>query len=151
MRKPSLLYLFTYLILAFVCIYIYMKLQYFSYLMQRADSLEKTLMLVKTDGKSRRGWWRMRWTDSMDMNLSKLQEIVKGRGAQQATVPEITKTPHSQQHEFTESRTSGVFCASQMPMCVEPPEPVLTSSQVIPKLLFLESSIKGLQTMMVPE
>ena len=59
--------------------------------MQRADSLEKTLMLVKTDGKSRRGWWRMRWTDSMDMNLSKLQEIVKGRGAWPAAVHGVTK------------------------------------------------------------
>ena len=80
----------------------------------------------------------------MEVNLSKLQAIVKDRGAQHTTVHEITKTPHSQQHEFTESRTSGVCCASQVPMCVEPPEPVLTSSQVIPKLLFLEPSLKGL-------
>ena len=64
-----------------MCIYIYVKLQYFSYLMQRADSLEKPLMLIKIDGKSRRGWWRMRWTDSVNVNLSKLQEIAKGRGA----------------------------------------------------------------------
>ena len=53
-----------------------LKLQYFGHLMQRADSLEKTLMLGKTEGKRRRGWLRMRWfdsiTDTMDMSLSKL-------------------------------------------------------------------------------
>ena len=53
-----------------------MKLQYFGHLMQRADSLEKTLMLGKNEGRRRRGWQRMRWLygiiDSMDMNLSKL-------------------------------------------------------------------------------
>ena len=62
-----------------------LKLQYFGHLMQRADSLEKTLMLGKTDGKRRSGWQRLRWlgsiTDSMDMNLSKLWGIVKNRGA----------------------------------------------------------------------
>ena len=61
------------------------KLQSFGYLMQRTNSLEKTLILGKIEGKRRRGWQRMRWlesiTDSMDMNLSKLQETVKGREA----------------------------------------------------------------------
>ena len=72
-----------------------LKLQYFDHLMQRTNSLEKTMMLGKVEGQRRRGKQRMRWldsiTDSMYMNLSKLQEIVKDRGAWHAAVHGITK------------------------------------------------------------
>ena len=73
-----------------------LKVQYFGHLMQRAASLEKTLMLGRIEGKRRRGRQRMRRldsiTDSMDMNLGKLWEIVKDRGAWHAAVHEITKS-----------------------------------------------------------
>ena len=73
-----------------------LKLQYFGHLIRRADSLEKTLMLGKIEGRRRRGRQRMRWlddiTDSMDMNLSKLWEMVKDRESLRATVHRVTKS-----------------------------------------------------------
>ena len=73
-----------------------LKLQYFGHLMQRTDSLEKTLMLGKIEGGRRRGRQRVRWldgiTESMDMSLSKLREIVKDRGAWCATTHRVTKS-----------------------------------------------------------
>ena len=72
------------------------ELQYFGHLMQRAYSLEKTLMLGKIEGKRRRGQERMRWldgiTESIDMDFSKLQEIVKDRGARYVAVHGVAKS-----------------------------------------------------------
>ena len=85
-----------------------LKLQYFGHLMRRADSLEKTLMLGKIEGKRQRAWQRMRWlgniTDSADMNLSELQKRVKNREAWHAAV-----------HAAAETRLSNLKTANSAP------------------------------------
>ena len=73
-----------------------LKLQYFGHLLPRADSLEKTLILGKIEGKRRKGQQRIKWLDSiidsMDMNLRKLHEIVEDRGDWRAIIPVVTKS-----------------------------------------------------------
>ena len=93
-----------------------LKLQYFGHPMQIANSLEKTLMLGKIEGRRRRGWQRMSWldgiTDSIDMSLNKLQEMVKDRAAWCAAVHGVTKSDMTDQ-----LTTTNLFCCVFLIFC----------------------------------
>ena len=95
-----------------------LKLKHFGHLIQWTNSLEKTSMLGKTEGRRRRGWQRMRWLDgiiySMDMSLSKLWEIVKNREAWHTAVHRVSKSWHNRLNTKIALKCDVGFCCTTM-------------------------------------
>ena len=122
-----------------------LKLQYFGYLIRRAVSLEKTLILRKSEGRRRRGRQRMKWldgiTDSMNMSLSKLQEIVKNREVQYAAVCGVTKSWTIKKAECQRIDAFELRCWRRL---LRVPWTTRRSNQSIPKEISPEYSLEGL-------